>query len=357
MKVQPQWQSLWCTLPLFGFFVSELRLWRQQQTQPNYQLVSKPTDATGLPPYPVDMSPMLALPYGKLDKNAVPYNIRTGGGSTAAYQPTTIAQYALAQWNTFLATEKEEHKRAFLIQAHWFVEHEMRFSGEASGWPIPFPSHSYETPELWLSALTQGNVISVLVRAYLLTGKHIFLEVGQRAIRSFELDIQDGGVSTTIGEVGIFFEEVAVYPATHILNGYILALFGLFDYVALTGDSNIEMLIHRSLDTMHTLIDRYDTRYWTRYDLYSKHLATPFYHSLHVTLLQALAQYSGCQHCLALALRWASYKYKPWYFVVTRVDVYCKRLQQRLSRILIGKANRIKKEPLLRINKATTDFR
>ena len=353
MNMQPRSQSLWCTLPLIGFFVSEWQIWRQQQTQPNYLLVPIPDNAAGLSPYPVDMSPMLALPYGVLDENEVPYNTRTEG-SPAAYQPTTIAQYALAQWNAYLATGDEKHKQAFLIQAHWFVEHELRFAGDAGGWPIPFPSHSYETPQSWLSALTQGNVISVLVRAYRLTGKDIFLEAGRRAIRVFELDIRDGGVSTTIGEDGIFFEEVAVYPATHILNGYILALFGLFDYVALTGDCHVDVLIHRSLVTLHTLIDRYDTGYWSRYDLYSRHLATPFYHALHVTLLQALARYSGCQHCSALASRWAAYKYKPGYFIVARLAVYRSRLQRKLSRVLIKGAKHIQTNLPVRVDKAST---
>src|SRR5438552_157577 len=80
----------------------------------------------------------------------------------------------------------------------------------------------------WLSALTQGNCVSVLVRAYQLTDEEIFLKVARRAIRSFELDIQNGGVSVFVGDDGIFFEEVAVSPAAHILNGYILALFGLY---------------------------------------------------------------------------------------------------------------------------------
>lgn len=352
MNTQPRSQSLWRVLPLIGFFVSEWQIWRQQQTQPNYLLVPIPDNAAGLPPYPVDMSPMLALPYGMLDEGGVPYNIQTEV-SPAAYQPTTIAQYALARWNAYLAGGDEKHKQAFLIQAHWFVEHELRFAGDAGGWPIPFPSRSYDTPESWLSALTQGNVISVLVRAYRLTGKDIFLEASRRAIRVFELDIRDGGVSTTIGEDGIFFEEVAVYPATHILNGYILALFGLFDYVALTGDFHIDMLIRRSLVTLHTLIDRYDTGYWSCYDLYSSHLATPFYHALHITLLQALARYSGCQHCSALASRWAAYKYKPGYFIAARVAVYRSRLRRKLSRMLIRRAYHLQTNQKMRINNAS----
>jgi heparosan-N-sulfate-glucuronate 5-epimerase len=353
MSTQHRSQSRWLALPLIGFFVKEWQVWCQQQSQPIYRLVPMPDNAADLPPYPVDMSPMLALPHGILNERGVPYNTQTEA-YPAAYQPTTIAQYALAQWNAYLATGDEKHKQAFLIQAHWFVEHETRFAGDAGGWPIPFPSHSYDTPESWLSALTQGNVISVLIRAYRLTGKDIFLQVACRAIRTFELDIRDGGVSTSIGDDGIFFEEVAIYPATHILNGYILALFGLYDYISLTGDIHIDALIRRSLVTLHTLIDRYDTGYWSCYDLYSRHLATPFYHALHVTLLQALARYSGCLHCSALASRWAAYKYKPGYFIAYRIAVYRSRLRRKLSRMRIGGANHIQTNVLMRVDEAST---
>jgi hypothetical protein len=125
---------------------------------------------------------------------------------------------------------------------------------------------------------------------------------------------------------------VAAYPAAHILNGFLLALFGLYDYVALERDAQVETLIQRSLRTLHTLLAEFDTGYWSLYDLRFKRLASPFYHSLHVTLLQALARYSGCQHCRDLAERWASYTYRPAYFLSTRYAVYRAGLERRLRR-------------------------
>jgi len=341
MSEQPRRRSSWRTFPLIGTLVAEWQTWREQQKQPRYRQAPMPDDASKAPPYPIDMWPLLALPFGTLDESGVPYNAQTQG-YPATYQPTTIAQYALARWNVYLTTGDEEHRRAFMIQARWLVEHELRLADDAGGWPIPFPSYSYHTPESWLSALTQGNGISVLARAYRLTDNAIFLDVARRAVRTFELDIRDGGVSTSLGENGVFFEEVAVYPTAHILNGYILALFGLYDYVALTGAIQIDALIRRSLTTLHTLIDAFDTGYWTRYDLRSRHLSTPFYHALHVTLLEALAQYSGCEHCAALAKHWAGYKYSSSYYISTRLAQGRRKLLHTLSRGLITGENRMR---------------
>ncbi len=170
---------------------------------------------SGLPPYPIDLSPLLNAYDGNLDAAGVPC-----GANTAVNHPTMIARCALAHWNQYLATNGEHHCKAFLTQAYWLVEHEVRIGDDTGGWPISFSDPDLERP--WLSALAQGNAISVLVRAYQLTRERAFLEVVQRAVRTFERDILDGGVSVPVGEEGIFFEEVAIYPAAHILSGFIL---------------------------------------------------------------------------------------------------------------------------------------
>src|SRR2546423_7108038 len=331
MSGQPRRRSLWLSLPIIGFIISEWQVWRQEQMQPCYRLTSMPRETPELPPYPLDMEPLLALPFGTLDEFGVPYNAPTNK-SPAAYQPTTIAQYGLANWNAYLTTGDEKYREAFMIQARWLIGHVLPLVDDTAGWPIPFASPYYTTPEQWLSALTQGNAISVLVRAYRLTKEDIFLYVARRAIRSFERDIRDGGVSSSIGGNRGFFEEVAVNPAQPILNGYLLALFGLYDYVSISSEPQIAVLIQRSLATLHALLERFDMGYWSYYDLLFKKPATLFYHALHVTLLEALVQYSGCEHCAALAAHWAGYQCsrssKVRYFLASRIARYRRGLQR-----------------------------
>lgn len=294
------------TVPPVSLFVLKWQNWRKSEKLPHYCLASVKHAVPSLPPYAIDMWPLLALPFGTLDEEGVPtYDAQ---GYSAKFHPTVIAQYALAHWNAYIATGDHKHREAFIIQANWLSAHESRLSDDRGGWPMPFLSYRYNALNPWLSALTQGNCISVLVRAYRLTGEEVFLQVARRAVRTFELDIKEGGVSSSVGENGIFFEEVAACPPAHILNGHILALFGLYDYVALTDDPSISELIQRSLVTLDTLIDEFDTGYWSYYDLRFKSLAPRFYHALHITLLQALARYPGCEHCAARAEHWARYQ-------------------------------------------------
>jgi glycosyltransferase involved in cell wall biosynthesis len=294
--------------------------------------------AFALSSFPVDMSSFLVLPHCTFDAAGVPSQVNPAG-----YHPTTIAHYALAHWNQYLATDTGSHRTTFLAQASWLVEHEMRIGEDAGGWPISFPHPDVPTRGPWLSALTQGSAISVLLRAYQLTREEVFLAVAHRAVRAFEQDILDGGVSAPLGADGVFFEEVAVYPATHMLSGFIFALFGLYDYVACTADARIEQLIQRSLTTLHGLLDEFDVGFWTRPDLLHRRLATPSHLTLQITLLEALARHSVCERCSTLASRWKSYQRRfgsrLHYLIASRCARYGRALWVRVQTALFPKSH------------------
>src|SRR5215469_745012 len=144
-------------------------------------------DIFDLPSYPIDMSFFLTLPHWNFDAAGIPYR-----GNPVVHDPTTITRYALAHWNQYLATNNTYHQEIFLAQAYWLATHETTIGVDAAGWPISLPHPDFQIEGLWLSALTQGNGISVLVRAYRLTKEEAFLEVACHAIRTFERDILDG---------------------------------------------------------------------------------------------------------------------------------------------------------------------
>jgi glycosyltransferase involved in cell wall biosynthesis len=331
-------RSPWEALPRLSLIFGERKLWRAEVERQLCALVDPSLGTADFPAYPIDFSMALDLPYGALDSEGIPFN-KARASYPAVHHPTTIAQYALALWNRFLVTNSSMDREAFLRQARWLLDHETPLPDGAAGWPLPFPQPGFHAPANWLSALTQGNVISVLARAYRLTADAAYMECARKAIQIFERDILDGGVASPVGD-GVFFEEVAVYPAARILNGFILALFGLYDYVDLTQDNQIAQLITRSIETLHTFIEDFDTGYWTLYDLLNQRLASIFYQSLHVTLLEALAQRTGCAHCVALAARWNTYLHSDQsrrrYLIESRTARYRKALVRYLRRLYFG---------------------
>src|SRR5260370_6964915 len=84
--------------------------------------------ASGLLPYPIEMSPFLAISQIALDATGVPSSAHPAG-----YQPTIIVQCALAHWNQYLATNDERHLEAFLAQAHALIDHESPVGNDRGG--------------------------------------------------------------------------------------------------------------------------------------------------------------------------------------------------------------------------------
>jgi glycosyltransferase involved in cell wall biosynthesis len=294
-------------------------------------------NASRLSSYPMNMSLLLPVSQISLDAAGIPHTV-----NQTAYDPTLIGQYALAHWNLYLATNDDHYCKVFLTQANWLIEHESHIGDDAGGWPISFPHPNIPTKGPWLSALTQGTALSVLIRAFQLTCEQSFLDATQRAVRTFERDILDGGVSAPVGSNGVFFEEVAVYPAAHKLSGFIFAIFGLYDYVALTGDVQVEKLMHCSLATLHDLLKEFDVGFSTRPDLLTRHLSSDAQIYLQVELLKALAKYSGCEHCSNLSAHWKSYRYKfryrARYLIMSRcMSSYSHALWNRIRATLFPK--------------------
>jgi len=260
-------------------------------------------EAQNLTLFPVDLIPIVASKTYNFDAKGIP--CFTG---VLAYHPTIIAHYALLCWNDYCQTKNMRDRERFLAQVQWFVEHEIKIGAIAGGWPLAFPSPNGKDDRVWLSAITQGCAISLLARAYQLTHEQTLLAILQRTLSTFEQDILDGGVHTPIGEQGIFFEEVGVYPASHNLNGCIFTIICLYDYGFLMKHTSIEKLIERALVALHTFISEFDAGFWTYSDLLHRRLSSLTELSLHVKLLDALTKHTRCTHCALLIVQWKHYQ-------------------------------------------------
>jgi glycosyltransferase involved in cell wall biosynthesis len=251
--------------------------------------------------YPLDMSFALTLPCDVLGADGIPYRKNLGP------HPQTITQYALAQWNVFLATAQDEQREAFLAQAYWLLKHAQMIEGGAAGWPLLLPEG-----RPGLSAIVQGSALSVLLRAYLLTQDNAFLQLILRVFRTFQLDILDGGIASPVlsQEQGLWFEEYACYPASHSLSGMLFALLGLHEYAYLSrshAQSQATALFERAFSTLNILLPEFDRGFWVRRDLLENTLLTPEQLARDVQLLHALSSLTGDVRCTYLSCHWQRY--------------------------------------------------
>ncbi len=134
-----------------------------------------------------------------------------------------------------------------------------------------------------------------------------------RAAKTFEtfcVSVDDGGVVYSDEAGGTWFEETIVDPPTHILNGFMWAAWGVYDYSLHTGDDRAGKLWQDAVDTLLTNLELFDTGYWSLYEQSGKRmsmLASGFYHSLHIVQLRVMHLLTGETAFLERAERWAGY--------------------------------------------------
>ena len=253
--------------------------------------------------------------YTYLDMNGIPL-LDYRGALGPQYNPIAIAQYGLGNFNQWITNGSDDRFARFLRVSDWLVNQLEPNHAGFDVWMHKFDWDYRETLKApWYSALAQGQGISVMVRAFHATKKHIYLDAARRAFRSFQADVRDGGVVFTDQNGNTWFEEYIVDPPTHILNGFIWASWGICDYALLTADSAASELFARAITTLERALERFDIGYWSLYELSETllpMLASPFYHSLHITQLQVMYRLTGLPVFRKYAERWDSYRNSLW---------------------------------------------
>ena len=227
------------------------------------------------------------------------------------YNPIAIAQYGLGNYNLFCRSHDSVRRAKFFRVADWLVQHVEENAHGLAVWNHHFDWEYRDTLRApWYSALAQGQGISLLVRAHKESGDVRYLETAQRAFVAFLRPVAEGGVTFTDEGGDLWFEEYIVSPPTHILNGFIWASWGVYDYYLETQDPNAQQLFARAVQTLLHNLDRYDLGFWSLYEQSGTRLpmvASNFYHKLHIVQLRVMHRLTGEEKFARVADRWESY--------------------------------------------------
>ncbi|MFQ5823063.1 MAG: D-glucuronyl C5-epimerase family protein [bacterium] len=228
------------------------------------------------------------------------------------YTPVTIAHFAFGKFSKLSSNgNKEDEKENYLRIADWFVKN-IHKTGKGFGvWLHHFHMPIYELKPPWVSAMAQGEGISVLLRAYQLTYHRKYLDIARLALKSFKFNLREGGVYSVDNDGNIWFEEYPTNPPCHVLNGFIFALLGLWEYFKLTDDKNAKILWEKGLSTLEKNIHLYDCGYWTIYDQFTRHLVGKKYHDLHIQQMRILYEVSNKKIFSKYYHKWNDYKNSP----------------------------------------------
>jgi len=248
---------------------------------------------------------------GHYDEQGIPM-LDYHGAVGLQYNPIAIAQYGLGNYNFYCRTGEEKRKKKFLLVADWLVDNMEETPQGFQVWNHHF-DWEYRTPlkAPWYSALSQGQGISLLVRAHREIENPAYLEAAQRACETFFKTTDEGGVVYVDREGYTWFEEAIVDPPTHILNGFLWASWGVYDYFLHTKDEEAKRLFDEAVRTLCANLPRFDVGFWSLYEQSGtrmKMLASPFYHSLHIVQLRVMHRLIGEPVFVQYADRWDAYR-------------------------------------------------
>jgi heparosan-N-sulfate-glucuronate 5-epimerase len=226
-----------------------------------------------------------------LDENGVPM-LDYQGVIGIKYNPIAIAQWGLGNYNIYKTKNSNNHYKKFIKCADWLTKN---LESNEYGFKVWMHHFNWEYRDTlkspWYSGLAQGQGISVLVRAYKETKKDKYKSAANDAIRVFFEPTTKGGVNYIDSEGYSWIEEYIVHPPTHILNGFIWALWGVYDYHLSFKDKESKHLYNSYLKTLIKKIKTYDTGYWSLYEHSGtklKMIASLFYHKLHIVQLNVM---------------------------------------------------------------------
>lgn len=227
------------------------------------------------------------------------------------YNPIAVAQWGLGNYNLFRRDRLVDRRLKCLGAADWLCANLEQNQFGVRVWNHHFDwEYRSQLKSPWYSGLAQGQGLSLLVRAHHETGNQIYLEAADRAFESFIHSTEEGGVIFTDSRGDLWVEEYIVSPPTHILNGFIWAAWGVYDYFLATGNTCAQALFAKCVQTIRNNLDRYDLGFWSLYEQSGTLLpmvASPFYHRLHIVQLRVMARLTGEEIFSRYAERWEDY--------------------------------------------------
>jgi hypothetical protein len=216
---------------------------------------------------------------GESDEDGIPLNQSING--KPFYFPLTVLQKALGHWERWLSSDRtdEQHRAEFLRLARWMIHRQ----DERGGWPT-WPDCGVRTATPY-SAMTQGQAVSVLVRAFSITGDRLFIDGARSALGLMTMPIERGGTAHE-GMHGVVLEEVPLVPPRTVLNGWINGIYGLYDFLLIEQSESVAATLESTVEALVRYLPRFEARYWSYYDTH-RNLASPYYHDRHIAQLKA----------------------------------------------------------------------
>lgn len=150
-------------------------------------------------------------------------------------------------------------------------------------------------PAPWYSGMAQGEALSLFVRTFSVTGDTTYLRFAEKLFASFaRLRGESEPWTVFVDERGCYWiEEYPTPEPSKTLNGFMTAMFGVYDYYQLTGSNDAKKIFISCLSTVKNYLP-----FFRRpgkpsyYGLAFQHYFSG-YHNIHIRQLRFLEKMTG----------------------------------------------------------------
>lgn len=228
--------------------------------------------------------------YGEFDANGIP---KYGRGDKADYNAVNIAQYGLIIHDLWWQNKANDSLIVLLYKIlDWFESHKEESHG-AIVWREK-ENLRYNLKNGFVSAMSQGEIISFYLRMFQINNDPKLLNTAKLAYDFFSVDVQNGGFRRYDEKGFLWFEEYPSEPPSYVLNGFIYALFGLYDLYRVTKSEKVLADIRNCERTLIFNVYKYDLFYWSIYDQLKKELVMVYYQrNAHVPQMDVMYELTG----------------------------------------------------------------
>lgn len=240
--------------------------------------------------------------YGEFDSSGIP---KMGKGSSSYYNEVVIMNYGFILHTEILKNKNKLRNIEILKKILICLDGRKKELDDCSFWPSEKEYKRYGLLPGFCSAITQGYAISFYLRMYELFGKEEYLETAKKAYNYLKLGKDEGGVRVIDSDGYLWFEEYPSSEPSFVLNGFIYAIFGIYDAYKLNIDPKAEKDYLDALKTLKENIHKYDAGYWSYYCLLLKELVMVYYQkNVHVPQMMAMYYISGEDTFKFYAKKW-----------------------------------------------------
>jgi hypothetical protein len=226
-------------------------------------------------------------------------------GTIYFHNPVTVSQFGLHYYSV---RDWPGARR----EARYLVRAQQRPGG---AWLYRFdftlPASHVSVQNPWVSAMAQGQAMSLLTRVFHHTDNRKYLAAALRALRAFR-PVARGGVVDHPSIIGgrPFYEEYPTNPPILVLNGFLTTLLGLYDLAPYSHRARV--LFNQGYKSLLYALPLYDRNGMGLYDLSNKtnnvpgsNLAPKLYALYQINLLRALDSVRPNQELSYYHDRWA----------------------------------------------------